>query len=108
MKDTLILPGRPITSDDLTFIQSLIKEHWQRGRKFISQELCRYWQWYQPNGNLKDMAAGELLLRLQRMGLIELPPGRSNPNTSRRNRSFPIPEITETPIEGKLSTLGPE
>lgn len=52
MKDTLILRGRPITSDDLILIQSLIKEHWQKGRKFISQELCRKWQWYQPNGNL--------------------------------------------------------
>ena len=82
MKDTLILRGRPITSDDLTLIQSLIKEHWQKGRKFISQELCRKWQWYQPNGNLKDMATREILLRLQRMDLIELPPGRTNGNNS--------------------------
>lgn len=107
MKDTLILRGRPITSDDLTLIQSLIKEHWQKGRKFISQELCRKWQWYQPNGNLKDMAAREILLRLQRTGLIQLPPGRSNGNNSRRNRSIPIPEVTETPLEGKLSQFSP-
>lgn len=71
----LTIRGRQITHDDLTFIHSLIKDHWQRGRKFISQELCRYWQWYQPNGNLKDMACRELLLRLERLPAV----GRNGP-----------------------------
>jgi hypothetical protein len=82
MKDPLIFRGRPITSDDPTLIQSLIKEHSKKGRKFISQELCRKWQWYQLNGNLKNMATREILLRLQSMGLIQLPPGRTNGNNS--------------------------
>ena len=107
MKDPLILRGRPITPDDLTLIQSLIKEHSKKGRKFISQELCRKWQWFQPNGNLKDMAAREILLRLQRMGLIELPPGRTSGNNPKRYRFLAPPEIIETPLEGKLSQLGP-
>jgi len=106
MKQTLLIRGHQVPPDDLTSIQSLIKEHWQKGQKFISQELCRYWQWYQPNGNLKDMACRELLLRLQPKGLIQLLPGRSNPNTSRRNRSIPLPEITSTPPEGELSRFG--
>lgn len=107
METTLILRGRQVTPDDLTFIQSLIKDHWQRGRKFISQQLCRHWQWYQPNGNLKDMACREILLRLERINLIQLPPSLSDANNARRNRSIPLPEIAETPLEGKLSTLGP-
>jgi hypothetical protein len=40
VKDTLLIYGHPITSDNFTLIQSLIKEHWQKGRKFISKELC--------------------------------------------------------------------
>jgi len=53
------------------------------------------------------MACRELLLRLKRRGLIQLPPGRSNPNTFRRNRSIPLPDETSTPLEGKLSQFGP-
>ncbi len=107
MEGTLIIRGRPITPDDLTFIQSLIQTHWKQGRKFISRELCHHWHWYQPNGNLKDMACREILLRLERINLIQLPPSLSDANNARRNRSIPLPEIAETPLEGKLSTLGP-
>jgi hypothetical protein len=107
MKDPLILRGRPITPDDLTLIQSLIKEHSKKGRKFISQELCRKWQWFQPNGNLKDMAAREILLRLQSMGLIQLPPGRTSGNNPKRYRFLAPPEIIETPLEGTLSQFDP-
>lgn len=107
MKETLIIRGRKLSPDDLTLIQSLIQNHWQQGRKFISQQLCRHLQWYQPNGNLKDMAAREILRRLQQMGLIQLPPGRTNGNNSQRNRSIPIPETIETPLEGKLSEFSP-
>jgi len=106
MKEPLIIRGRQLSPDDLTLIQSLIQNHWQQGRKFISQQLCRHWQWYQPNGNLKDMAARELLLRLQRMDLIQLPPSLTNLNNSKRNRSISPPEITLTPLEGKLSQFG--
>jgi hypothetical protein len=58
MKEPIILRGRPISSDDLTLIQSLIKEHSKKGRKFISQELCHKWQRFQPNGNLPAAAGG--------------------------------------------------
>jgi len=107
MEETLIIRGRPITPDDLTLIQSLIQTHWQRGRKFISGELCHHWQWYQPNGNLKDMACRELLLRLERRGLIQLPPRRNPANNEKRNRMPSLIETTETPLEGKLSQFGP-
>ncbi len=80
MEGSLILRGRQITSDDLPLIQFFIQTYWQRGRKLISRELSRQWHWYQPNGNLKDMACRELLLRLERMGLIQLPSRRNSAN----------------------------
>jgi len=45
-----------------------------KGRTFISKELCRYWNWRQPNGALKDMACRDFLSRLEKKGLIILPP----------------------------------
>jgi hypothetical protein len=40
-------------------------------------------------------------------GTHSTPPSRSNPNTHIRNRSLPLPEITEIPLEGKLSQFSP-
>jgi hypothetical protein len=107
MEGTLVIRGRQITSHDLPLIQSLIQTHWNQGRKFISRELCHQWQWFQPNGNLKDMACREILLRLERMGLIQLPPRRNSAFNERRNRMPPMVKTLETPLEGKLSHFGP-
>jgi len=107
MEGTLILRGRPVSPDDLTLIQSLIQTHFHRGRKFISRELCHQWQWYQPNGNLKDMACREILLRLERMGLIQLPPRQNSAFNERRNRMPSMVKTLQTPLEGKLAHLGP-
>lgn len=107
MRETLTIRGRLITPDNLTLIHNLIQTHWQRGRKFISQELCRQWQWYQPNGCLKDMAARELLLRLERRGFIQLPPRLRSANNENRNHTPSLIKTTEIPLEGKLSHFGP-
>jgi len=107
MRETLIIRGRLITPDDLTLIHNLIQTHWQRGRKFISQELCRQWQWYQPNGCLKDMAARELLLRLERRDFIQLPPRLRSAYNEKRNQIPSLIKTVETPLEGKLTDFGP-
>jgi len=72
--------GRQITPEHLPLILSLIQTRLHRGRKFISRELCRQWQWYQPNWNLKDMTCREFLFRLERMGLIQVPQGETPPS----------------------------
>lgn len=49
---------------------------WNRTR--LSRELCRLWNWQRPDGQLKDMACRELLLKLEKRGLIKLPPRQSS------------------------------
>ena len=63
--------------------------------------------WRQPNGRLKDMACRELLLTLNRKGLINLPPGKHDGRNLKRNRFIPVIEIDQTPLEEKLSHLPP-
>jgi hypothetical protein len=48
---------------------------WNRTR--LSRELCRLWDWQRPDGQLKDMACRELLLKLEKHCLIKLPPRQS-------------------------------
>lgn len=69
----LILRGRQIGAEDLGLIRSLIAAEGHRGRCCISRELCRRWNWTQPDGSLKDAACRALLLSLEDRGLIQLP-----------------------------------
>jgi len=101
----LTIRKRTITVDDIDPIQATVNEHWSKGRKHISRLLCQQWKWFQPNGRLKDMACRELLLTLSRMGLITLPSRINNANNEKRNRSIPVINIDQTPLQEKLTKL---
>jgi hypothetical protein len=98
---------RTISDSDIKEIQDTVHEHWTKGRKEISRVLCRQWQWFQPNGRLKDMACREILLTLKRKGLITLPPPLHNANNHKRNKTIIKIDIDQTPLEQKLSALPP-
>ena len=55
-------------------MQAAIAAHYARGRSFIARSLCELRDWRQPNGGNKELAARDLLLRLEETGRIELPP----------------------------------
>jgi len=98
---------RAIAEPDLELIQCIVSEHWHKGRTQISKILSQKWDWYQPNGRLKDMACREILLTLYRKGLISLPPGKHDGRNLKRNQSIPVVQIDQTPLQGKLSNLPP-
>jgi hypothetical protein len=45
----------------------------QWGRTHLSLHLAQQWNWRNGAGQLKDMAARTLLLKLERRGLLQLP-----------------------------------
>jgi hypothetical protein len=72
-------------------------------------ELASRWSWRNGTGQLKDMAARTLLLKLHQRGLLELPPRRQTPTN--RMRSL-VPELLLAqealePIRCALDELGP-
>ena len=99
--------NRTITDADLPLIQAIINEHWGGGRTHISRKLCQKWQWFQPNGRLKDMACREVLVTLERQGHLQLPPGRHNGQNDLRNRTLPSVLVDQSPMEGSLADYGP-
>ena len=52
------------------------------------------------------MACRELLLTLSRKGLITLPPRFISAYNEKRNRSIPVVNIDQTPLQDKLANLG--
>jgi len=101
--------GREIRAEDTAFIQRLIAENPRWSRRRLSAELCRAWNWVQPNGTLRDMVCRSLLLQLHRTGLIELPAKRMSPPNNVVERPAPAPTLPlwEGPRQCALSQLGP-
>ena len=77
MLKILTLQGRDLTPDDIETVRSLLLLHPGWSRRRVSIALAEEWNWRTPSGQLKDMAARSLLLKLEERGLIQLPPRRS-------------------------------
>ena len=106
METILNYRGRCVSQDDIATIKKVIDSFPGSSRRFISQELCRIWDWRQPNGFLKNMVCRSLLLLLESCGFIELPPRKCTPNNPLANRRKPEKIVVdETPLECKLSDI---
>jgi len=66
--------GRDFTPKELDQIRSLIKNNPKFNRTRLSIEVCRRFQWLKPDGKLKDMSCRVAMLRMEKDGLIRLPP----------------------------------
>jgi len=107
MEPEKIIQGRCITSATLSQIREMMAANpsWHRTR--LSRELCARWDWRNDKGHLKDMACRTLLLKLERLGTIDLPPRqRPSQNANRNRRIIEIPHDRSS-IESDLSTLRP-
>ena len=80
---------RSVTKQDIVDIRRIIKSHPDKSRRFISQEVCREWDWRQPNGVLKDMVCRSLLLLLESKSLIKLPARKLTPPNPLAKRKKP-------------------
>jgi hypothetical protein len=97
----LIIRNRLITDATLNQIRNTIDAHWNKGRTHISHILCEEWNWRQANGSIKGIACRDLLLRLERMDLIKLPPSRRF--ISNRKKILPISLVSHAePMTGRV------
>ena len=101
--EPLVIRNRKITTRDLKFIQTVVHEHWDKGRTQISKILCTKWNWVQPSGRLKDMACRELLLTLHRKGMLDYPPPRyTPPNKKKVVKNI---NVDTSPVNCKINEL---
>lgn len=103
-----IIQGRKIGGVEIAEIGALIESNplWSRWR--LSRVLAERWQWYSASGELKDMAARSLMLKLHRRELIALPQRRRAPV---RRAPLLSPELFDSvvpePLLADLSSLLP-
>ena len=105
-----IIQGRHIGEKEIEQVRALIAGHPEWHRRRISEQLARLWDWYNPAGQLKDMAARTLLLKLEACGWITLPARRRAPPS--RHAHKPVGESEwfsepATPIHSGLAGVLP-
>ena len=104
-----IMQGRPFGAEELAAIQNLLGRHPESSRYELSRRLATLWNWRTASGQLKDMAARTLLLKLQEQGWIKLPERRrkSPTRSGRAAAQTPRALLDETRLEGSLCSLLP-
>ncbi len=108
MESDFIYQGHQLTHSDIVSIKTLISTNPDKSRWFISRELCRQWNWRQQNGALKDMLCRSILLKLESVGLITLPPRKRITNNPLANRKPPgLVKVDQTPIVCDIKDIQP-
>lgn len=72
-QENIIIRGREFTSSEINLIKSLVTSHSDLSRRKLSILICEKLAWRQANGNLKDRACRDVLIRLNNQGVITLP-----------------------------------
>jgi hypothetical protein len=106
---TFYLQGRSITPEQLEWVRGLIAAHPDWGRTRLSRHLAEQWQWRNGMGQLKDMAARTLLVKLERRGWLQLPRRQSGGGSRPAGGPTAAAEglETEPPIQTPLGAAGP-
>lgn len=107
MAASFVLQGRLLTDTHLDEIRLLIRQSPQDSRRKLSKTLARQWDWKDSRGQLKDMAARTLMLKLQERGLIELPACRTIASKRRARPLELFADPLPSDIDESLATLTP-
>ena len=100
--------GKAFNDNDIAFIQELIAQNPGASRWALSRELCRAWNWVQPNGELRDMVCRGMMLELHRAGYIRLPEKKRSPRNPLIDRKKPEPiDIDPAPLQTDLAGILP-
>lgn len=69
----IIIRGREFSPAEIDLIKALVVSHSDWNRRKLSLLICEKLDWRQANGNLKDRACRDVLMRLNNQGVIALP-----------------------------------
>ena len=96
VEKSLVMQGRSIGPAELEQVRGLLAAHPDWSRYRLSRELCQVWNWRNHVGQIKDMAARSLLLKLEERGWVALPARRClSPNRMRHKQIRRLPHPTD-------------
>lgn len=96
-----------VSEEQIETIRALIAAHPQAHRRRLSELLCQRWNWKNLQGQPKDMAARNLMLKLHARGQITLPPVRRAPTNAQRGRRIAPPPFWGPSLSCSLAEVEP-
>jgi hypothetical protein len=72
-QEHIIIRGREFAPAEIDLIKALVLSHSDLSRRKLSILICEKLNWRQANGNLKDRACRDVLIRLHNQGVLTLP-----------------------------------
>jgi hypothetical protein len=101
--------GRDFSAGDIQRIQELIAARPEDNRATLSRAVCTLLDWRRHNSDLKEMSCRVAMLRMQKDGLLQLPPprnGNANGRAYQRRTDATNPDMRPLPTSvGSLATL---
>ena len=107
MSENLTIQGRSLSGQALQELRQWVGANPRWSRRRLSLELATRWDWRNAAGQLKDMAARTLLVKLEQRGLVELPARRQVPTNRMRCAAQPAIIEPAEPIVCALADLQP-
>lgn len=92
METHLQISGRVFCPDDIQWLTKTLLDQKEISRESLARSFCQYAGWYKPDGGLKTMSCKVALLRLDKLGLLNLPAPRKKNNYSRKPGRTPLAE----------------
>ena len=98
--------GRLFSAEEMDLLRGLIASDPAKNRAQLSRDVCDLLGWRRPDGGRKDMSCRVAMLRMERDGLLQLPPPlKGNGNGHRRPRLTSASEAQE-PLTAPVGRLG--
>jgi hypothetical protein len=91
--------GRVFTADEMDQIRHLLASEPGRNRAQLSRLVCDRLGWLRPDGRRKDMSCRVAMLRMERDGLITLPPPEKGNGNGRHHPRFTAASDPQGPIQ---------
>ena len=98
--------GRPFSRKEIERIRSLIAAEPRPNRAQLSRNVCEALRWVRPNGTLKDMSCRVAMLRMEKDGLIKLPPPQNGNGNGAIRPSLTAASAPQQPITVSAGRLG--
>jgi hypothetical protein len=104
MDSATVVCGQVVPHAILKRIKAAVRDHPEWSRSDLARQVCRWLNWRAADGKDKALACRVALLRLERRGLIDLPPARRSVRFGAR--SFAQTQLSvPSKLEGTLKEL---
>lgn len=103
----MIICCQEFTDQIIEWIQKTVDKEPGLSRVALSRKVCERLGWRRANGKLKEMSCRTVLLKMDRRGIIRLPPAAQRPPVrSQKKRGSPAAAVAQ-PISCPLSEAAP-